>query len=62
MDFWLPIAVLIILVLGVLILFDLRSADGDDDDSEEGGEDDDSGLESSWDAYFRKHDERRRKH
>lgn len=61
MDFWLPIAVLIIISLGVLILFDLRSADTGDD-SDEGGDEDDSGLESSWDAYFRKQDERRRKH
>jgi hypothetical protein len=61
MDFWLPIAVLIIVVLGVLILFDLRSADTGDE-SDESGEEDDSGLESSWDAYFRERDEKRRKH
>lgn len=61
MDFWLPIAVLIIVVLGVLILFDLRSADTGDE-SDESGEEDDSGLESSWDAYFRERDEQRRKH
>ena len=61
MDFWLPIAVIIILVLGVLILFDLRSADTGDE-TEEGVEEDDSGLESSWDAYFREQDEQRRKH
>jgi hypothetical protein len=61
MDFWLPIAVLIVLVLGVLILFELRSADTGDE-AEEGVEEDDSGLESSWDAYFREHDEQRRKH
>lgn len=61
MDSWLPVAVLIILLLGVLILLDLRSADTGDE-SDESGEEDDSGLESSWDAYFREHDEQRRKH
>lgn len=60
MQAWLPMTVLIILLLGVLILFEMRSADtedGPEDDLDE----DDSGLESSWDAFFREQDEHRRR-
>ena len=60
MDFWLSIAVLVILVLGVIILFDLRSTDTGEE-SEESGEGDENGLESSWDAFFREQDEHRRR-
>ncbi len=60
MDSWLPVAVLIILLLGVLILLDLRSADTGDE-ADEGGEEDEGGLESSWDAFFREQDEQRRR-
>lgn len=59
MQAWLPVTVMIILLLGVLILFDMRSADTEDG-SDEDFEEDDSGLESSWDAFFREQDERRK--
>ena len=60
MQAWLPVTVLIVLLLGVIILFEMRSADtedGPEDDLDE----DDSGLESSWDAFFREQDEHRRR-
>jgi len=60
MQAWLPLTVLIVLLLGVLILFDLRAADPDDAADEE-AEDDEAGLESSWDAFFREQDEHRRR-
>ena len=60
MQAWLPLTVLIVLLLGVLILFDLRAADPDDAADDE-AEDDEAGLESSWDAFFREQDEHRRR-
>ena len=60
MQAWLPVTVMIILLLGVLILFDMLSADTEDG-SDEDFEEDDSGLESSWDAFFRQQDERRKR-
>ena len=60
MQAWLPVTVMIILLLGVLILVDMRSADTEDG-SDEDFEEDDSGLESSWDAFFRQQDERRKR-